>query len=95
MYESSRTRHNVYLSCMSLCIIMLELFIRLLCFSVLLFVFLGLSLAFLAMIGCFSSQLLLLGKINSRMTRGGSNMQACEDVSVCRSARQVGHSPEP
>ena len=86
MYVSSRTRHDVYLSCMSLCIIMLGLFIRSLCFSVRSFAFSGLSLAFLPMIGCFSSRLLLLGKINSRMTRGGSNMHACEDVPVRRSA---------
>lgn len=34
MYASSRTRHDVYLSCMSLCIIMFKKFIRSLCFSV-------------------------------------------------------------
>ena len=58
------------------------------------FAFPGLSLAFLPMFGCCSSWLLLLGKINSRMMRGGSSTQACEEVPVRRSARQAGHSPE-
>ena len=58
-------------------------------------VFLGLSLAFPPILGYFSSRLLCIGKINNRMTRGGSSSQACEDVPVRRSARQAGHSPEP
>ena len=51
--------------------------------------------AFLSMIGCFPSRLLLFGKINSSMTQGGSSSQACMDVPIHRSARQAGHSAEP
>lgn len=92
MFESSQTHHDVYLACMSLCIIMLELLLFTFVFAVffrvcrlLLFPFLD-----VAHPGCF-----ILEKTNSRMMRGGSSSHACKDVPVRRSARQAGHSPEP
>ena len=95
MYASSRTRHDVYLSCMSLCIIMLELFIRSPCFLARSFRSFGFVTVFSSHVWMLPIAVTLIGKINSRMTRGGSNTQACEDVLVRHSARQVGHSPEP
>ena len=94
MYASSHTHHDVYISCTSLCIIMFELFIIHFVSRYFVFASFGL-LNFLPIFGCCSSRLLLLGKINSKMTRGGSSTQACEDVPVRRLARQAGHSPEP
>ena len=52
MYASSRTSHDVYLSCMSLCIIMLELFICSLFFSIFLLLF--------RVVGGFSSHFWML-----------------------------------
>ena len=95
MYASSRTSHDVYLSCMSLCIIMLELFIRSPCFLFHSFHSFGFVTAFSSHVWMFLIAVALIGKIKSRMTQGGSSSQADEDVPVRRSARQAGHSPKP
>ena len=85
----------VYLSCMCLCIIMLELyFIRHIFFVI--SVFLGLLLlAFPFYFEYFSSRWRCLGKNQNRMTRGGNSSNVREGTPVRRSARQAGHSPEP
>ena len=85
-----------YLSCMSLCIIMLELhFIRCIFFAI------SVLLGFLLLA---SPQFILnashhccvdLGKNHIRMTRGGCSSNIHEGSPIRRSARQAGHSPEP